>query len=277
MQERVLLDAAPVAAEQRVRADEVDRAGDVAAVALGHHQQDLVAHLLADDRIERAREIGPAPFARAGLHVELEERVPHAFGEVRAGQPVDGDAVRQRVLALAADGLALARGERGQEGVEACRSRRSPSGTAGGCAGGSRATPSIRHSASVRKVTCTEDAFERLQMSASESASALRTASACSPGPHQKAAPVRRRERHRHLQLRIVVAAGALIGLGPAVVEDVFALRMRFGVAGDGADDRAAVFGDEVHGLPAGAVADRAGQFQRRQKIMRNEWVIVGS
>ena len=43
MQEGVILDAAPVAAVERVRADEVDRAGDVAAGAPGHHQQDALA------------------------------------------------------------------------------------------------------------------------------------------------------------------------------------------------------------------------------------------
>src|SRR5262245_17955826 len=35
MQERMVLDGAPVAAEQRVRADEVDGAGDPAPLALG--------------------------------------------------------------------------------------------------------------------------------------------------------------------------------------------------------------------------------------------------
>src|SRR5690242_8925117 len=38
MQEVVVLDRTPVAAEQRVRADEIDRARDPAAIALGHHQ-----------------------------------------------------------------------------------------------------------------------------------------------------------------------------------------------------------------------------------------------
>ena len=73
---------------------------------------------LADQRVELAREVGPAPFARAGLHVEIEKRVPDLFGEIAAGQPVHGDAVRQRVVALAADGLALACGERGKKIVE---------------------------------------------------------------------------------------------------------------------------------------------------------------
>src|SRR5581483_584933 len=63
MQERMMLDRAPVAPEQRVRADEVDRAGDPAVIAAGHHQEHVAGHATADQRIERAVEIWPAPFA----------------------------------------------------------------------------------------------------------------------------------------------------------------------------------------------------------------------
>ena len=73
---------------------------------------------LADQREEFAGEIGPAPFARAGVHVEREERVPRVLGDVAAGQPVDRDAGRERLAPLALDRLALARGERGEEVVE---------------------------------------------------------------------------------------------------------------------------------------------------------------
>ena len=118
MQERVVLDRAPVAAVERVRADEIDGAGDPAAGALRHDQDDAVGHALADQRIELAGEVGAAPFARAGLHVEVEERVPGLLGQVAAGQPMHGDAVLQRVAALALDGLALARRQRLEESVE---------------------------------------------------------------------------------------------------------------------------------------------------------------
>jgi len=67
MQERVMLDRAPVAAEQRIRADEIDRARDPAVVALRHHQEHVLAHGFADQRKEFSREIRPAPFARTGL------------------------------------------------------------------------------------------------------------------------------------------------------------------------------------------------------------------
>ncbi len=48
-----------------------------------------------------------------------------------------------------------------------------------------------------------------------------------------------RGEWHRHLELGVIVAAGVLEGLGPAVVEDVFAARMALHVAGRGAQQSA--------------------------------------
>ena len=123
---------------KRARADEIDGAGDPAPGAFGHHQHDAVAHCLADQRIERPGEIGPAPFARTGLHIEFEECVPHLFGEIAAGEPVHADAVCQRVVPLAADGLALARRQRAEEIVEAREARGFPSETAGRCVAGSR-------------------------------------------------------------------------------------------------------------------------------------------
>src|SRR5262245_1636986 len=41
----------------------------------------------------------------------------------------------------------------------------------------------------------------------------------------EEAAAGRWRERHRHLELGIVAAAGALVGVGPAMIEHIFALR----------------------------------------------------
>src|SRR5262249_59564630 len=69
-------------------------------------------------RIDLAGEVGAAPFARARFHVEVEEGVPRAFGEIRAGEPMHADAGRERVRAFASDGFALARGERRQERIE---------------------------------------------------------------------------------------------------------------------------------------------------------------
>src|SRR4029077_9526041 len=100
------------------RADEVDSTGDPAPRSFGHHQQDALAHRFADEGKELAREIWAAPFARAGLHVEGKERIPDCFRQIAAGEPVHADAVRQSVLAFAADSFAFARSEHGEEILE---------------------------------------------------------------------------------------------------------------------------------------------------------------
>jgi hypothetical protein len=87
-------------------------------------------------------------------------------------------------------------------------------------------------------------------------------------GTHQKAAAGCRREWHRDLKFWVVAAAGALIGVGPAVVEDIFALRVGFHIARHGAEQFVLGISDQVGGLPAGAAAHRAGKFERREKIM---------
>src|SRR5689334_12146843 len=118
MQERMMLDRAPVAAEQGVGADEVDRARDPSAVTLGHDKENVLAHALADQRKELAREIRPAPSARTGLHVETEEGVPCVLGDVFTGQAVNADVGCDRLAALTLDRLAVARIEAAEEIVE---------------------------------------------------------------------------------------------------------------------------------------------------------------
>ena len=56
--------------------------------------------------------------------------------------------------------------------------------------------------------------------------SRLRAVLVASSVADEQAAAGHGRERHRDLDLRIIVAAGPLIGVGPGMVEDVFALRM---------------------------------------------------
>ena len=73
---------------------------------------------LAQQREEAAGQIGPAPFAAAGVLVEVPERVPlRARSIVGAGQVADRQPL-DRGGALLADRLALAAGERGEEIVE---------------------------------------------------------------------------------------------------------------------------------------------------------------
>ena len=108
----------PIAPVERILADEIDRAGDGAAIALGHDQKNMIAHRRADFREKFAGQIGRAPFARARIRVEMKKRVPMGFLDVGAGQKLDRDAVRQSLLALTPDHLALAGREIGEKSVE---------------------------------------------------------------------------------------------------------------------------------------------------------------
>src|SRR3546814_15723855 len=67
---------------------------------------------------EFAGEIGLAPFAVGGRHVELEEGVPVARLDLAAAQGPEADAALCHPAALLLDGLALARGEGREEGIE---------------------------------------------------------------------------------------------------------------------------------------------------------------
>src|SRR5690606_8947069 len=107
-----------IAAVKRLAADQVQRPGDGAAVALGQDQQAVVAHGAVQDVEEGARQVGPAPFAPAGVLVEGPEGVPMPGPDLVAGQAADAAAEGLRPLAFLADRLALARGELGQEVVE---------------------------------------------------------------------------------------------------------------------------------------------------------------
>src|SRR5690606_40616823 len=115
MQERVMLDRAPVAAIKGLGADEVDCASNVAAVASCHHKQNVIGHALANSGKELPVEVWPAPFARAGFHVEGVEIVPDGFCYVAASEPVDLDPGSERLAPFLAQRLALAGSQRSQK------------------------------------------------------------------------------------------------------------------------------------------------------------------
>ncbi len=93
-------------------------------------------------------------------------------------------------------------------------------------------------------------------------------------GRDQKPAPGDRRERGGDLEFGIVAPAGALVGVGPGVVEHVFALAVALEIAGGGGDHAPArVLDDDMRRRPARAAADRAGGLKRVEKRVRDEWV----
>src|SRR6185503_8198078 len=97
-------------------------------------------------------------------------------------------------------------------------------------------------------------------------------------GAGEQARAGHRRERYRRLELGIVAAAGALEGLCPAVVEDVFALAVALHIERYRTLQGAVVgLGQQVLRLPAGAAADRLRILQRLQEGMAEERAAGGA
>ena len=273
MQEAVLLDTAPVAPVERVRAGEVERRGHRPSGPLDHDQNHRIAHPLAEQAEERAREIGDAPFPAAGLPVEGEEGVPMALRDVGARQGLDGEPGLGDDAALLADLLALARRQAVEEIVETAVTLVAPVELH------PRAPqePGVAHQ--VELGLGGEGDVQR----GGAGPPAERDAGAEQSRPHgaglrafrrQQARPRHRREGNGNLELRVVAAAGPLERLGPAVIEDVFAVGMALEIHRRGAENGAgAVLEDDVPGEPAGFRRARAALLQGREKGVADERV----
>ena len=164
--------------------------------------------------------------------------IPHVLGEVAAGEPLHVDAVLERFLALAADGLALARRERAEEIVEAAIAGVLPVELLVGALQESELAEEAVFVFGRESDVHAGRAVDAAKLDEPADQSLARIARVPA-GPHQQPAAGRRRERYRDLQFRIVVAAGVVIGLGPAVVEHVFAARVALEIAGRGGNERA--------------------------------------
>jgi hypothetical protein len=68
--------------------------------------------------------------------------------------------------------------------------------------------------------------------------------------------------------------AGAFIGVGPAVIEDIFALAVALGIAERGGLEHTAFFDQHMPSLPASARNSRTGILQRGKIGVRYEWII---
>src|SRR5580704_4110972 len=95
-------------------------------------------------------------------------------------------------------------------------------------------------------------------------------------GVQQQAGARNRGERHGRQQLRIIPAAGALIGVRPAIVEDVFAVGMRLGIERYDTGDLAVRSCErKMLRRPSRAGRRRAALLHRIEKSMRNRRVHV--
>ena len=85
--------------------------------------------------------------------------------------------------------------------------------------------------------------------------------------------PGHRGKGHRALQLGVIAPAGALIGLRPGVVKDVFALAVGLEIGGGDARHLPVQPRDQMAGMPARPLPDRARCLERRQKAVAGERV----
>jgi len=77
------------------------------------------------------------------------------------------------------------------------------------------------------------------------------------------------------LQLGVIAAAGAEIGIGPAMVEHILPIGVRFQIAGHaGGEPPRLVLHEEMLRQPAGLASGGTAVLQRPQKGMSGEWVI---
>ena len=105
----MILDTAPVPAKKRLPPDKVQRPSHRHTVAHRQHQQHVVAQGAVRDVEEPPRQIGRAPFPRAGVLIEAPEMFPMPRLDLIAGQRHDLPAKGIGPLTLLADHLAFAR------------------------------------------------------------------------------------------------------------------------------------------------------------------------
>ena len=183
--------------------------------------------------------------------------------DVGAGQQIDFEIVAQRLAPLALDRLALARGKRGEKVVEVAialvdemellAGAQDEAGAAQGFGVGLIAEGDVDRGGVQRLAQRAPAGDQRFARAGRR------------VGGDQQTPAGDRREGRGDLQLGIIVAAGALIGVGPGVVEDIFALAVRLEIGRRGGDEAAArVFDQHMRRRPARAAADRAGVLRAR-------------
>src|SRR5579883_1348692 len=222
MQEGEIAQTSPVAAIKRIAAEEIERAGDVAAALACHHQHHALGKARAEEVEEAPRQIGRAPFAIGGRAIEAKKRIPMPGLDGFAGERLDLDPAGQRVPPLAPDLLALARGKRGKKLLEIRVAIILPmelppdalqeTGRAEALPFGFGGKGDMERGDFMPARKLDHGADERVR----RRRVGVRT--------QQQATPGHRRERHRALELRIIFAARPLIGRSPAPVEDIFAV-----------------------------------------------------
>ncbi len=160
------------------------------------------------------------------------------LGEVAARHPFDLDPVAKRLAAFLPDRLPLARGERRKEILEAPIALVPPVELLVGPLEEADVAGELPFLAREEGDVQRRDAepVGDLDRGLQQDRFALALVHA---GGHEQAPARDRREGDGGLKLGIIAAAGAHIGVGPAMIEDVLSLAVRLQIAGHAADQRA--------------------------------------
>src|SRR5208282_5867591 len=264
---------APVAPVERGAAAEVERSGQEPAPALRHDEDDLLGHGGAEAGEEIAREVGMAPFAVAGVAVEAEEGVPVALLDLLPGERQHLEPAGKGGLALLADVLALARAQGGEEIIEVAIAAVVPMellALALEEAGRAECEPLL-----LGREGDVERGDAEPPRHLDHAGDERLARAGRGRGVDEQARPGDRREGDRDLQLGVIAPAGALVRLGPAVIEDIFAVGVALEVHGCRGDEPARlVLHDEVAGQPAGLAAGRAALLEGREEGVADARVV---
>ena len=251
VQMALLAHDAPVAAVQHAALLHVEGAGDDLAVLTREHEAQIALEALRQQVEERRQQVLAAPVQVVHRRlVQVEHDRKQGVRDVVAGQHLDLDAALVHLAHLALDLVAALAAEVAEIVVERPIAVVEPLeldtdplqiadlGQAGGLV---RQTEIHVHG---RQVVPVADLAQR----AAQDFDQPRPVAA---GRGQKAHPRGRRERRGHDQLGIIRDAGALRGVGPAVVEHEFAHAVALEIQRAGGPQPVALVQRQVLGLPA--------------------------
>ena len=274
VQPAVVFGTAPVAPEEGVASHEAVGAGDVAAGAACEHHQRLVRERLRDACEERRGQCRVAPFPVVGRAVQRMVRVPLRLGGGAAVVDLDVHRGRCRVPALAPDFLAPLRGQRIEIVLKipvaavhpvklAPRAHEQPAGLERGGIALAREQPVKRRRG---------HRLRHLHRAGRERTFHLGLPSR---GVNEQPGAGRRSERNGGDELGVVLEPMARVRLGPGPVEDELPLRVQLEVGGGSADQPVARVHQEVRRDPPDLFADAAVAFQRIEKRVSRERVVL--
>ncbi len=262
----------PVAAIERVGADEEDRRGHDLLALAGELEHQRIAHRRDGAIEERARQVGLVAVAQEGVGVQnpSPRRVRPASMSLRR-RGLEPDALFGHAAPFALRLLALVRRERGEEVVEAAIAAIAPVELAVAAQQPAPRRPAASWSAASTNSRCTDETPRRSAAARLRPRAARRARAARQVAAHQQSRARGRRERRGDHELGVVGEAVARIGLRPREIEHEFAVGMGLQPGGGRRREPARVVQRDDERAPAGARTDALAVLERTQEFVPEE------